>query len=194
MELIVNKKKTLSAYINQNNNFELRGHITQAQGARTLNSKEETSYDLIHQRFAHASKEVMMQIPNHTKGAPNKISTQPKEICEGCAKGKSVRQPHPLSPERAKETNEIVHSDVYTLPISTYKSNIKYVVTFLDDATSYCRMFFITHKHETFNCFKKYINWSERQTGRKLKTIRSDHGGEFISKEFQAYLDESGIS
>jgi phosphomevalonate kinase len=136
----------------------------------------------------------MMQIPNHTKGAPEKISIQPKEICEGCAKGKSIRQPHPLLPEHAKKPNKIVYSDVYTLPVNTYKSNIKYIVTFLDNATLYCRMFFIAHKDKTFDCFKKYVNWSKRQTSRKLKTIRSDHDREFMSKEFQVYLDESGIS
>ena len=54
-------------------------------------------------------------------------------------------------------------------------------------------MFFLKHKDEQFDTFKTYKAWAERQTGRKLKTIRTDRGGEFLSKEQKRYLQEHGI-
>ena len=34
---------------------------------------------------------------------------------------------------------------------------------------------------------------AERSSGRKLVTLRTDNGGEYISLEFQAYLKKEGI-
>ena len=54
-------------------------------------------------------------------------------------------------------------------------------------------MFFLKHKDEQFDTFKTYKAWAERQTGRKLETIRTDRGGEFLLKEQKCYLQEHGI-
>eukprot|EP00171_Calliarthron_tuberculosum_P022896 IDg22896t1 len=40
----------------------------------------------------------------------------------------------------------------------------------------------------------QYYRHAERQTGRKIKALRSDGGGEYTSNEFQAYLDDNGIA
>ena len=55
-------------------------------------------------------------------------------------------------------------------------------------------MFFLKHKDEQFDAFKTYKAWAERQTGRKLKTIRTDRGGEFLLKEQKRYLQEHRTS
>lgn len=34
----------------------------------------------------------------------------------------------------------------------------------------------------------------ERQTDKKIKTLRSNRGGEYMSKEFEAYLQTEGIA
>ena len=34
---------------------------------------------------------------------------------------------------------------------------------------------------------------AEAEMGTKLKYARSDHGGEFLLKEFKAYYEENGI-
>ena len=40
----------------------------------------------------------------------------------------------------------------------------------------------------------RYKRFVEKQTGRKIKALRSDGGGEYISAEFKTYLDDNGIS
>ena len=69
----------------------------------------------------------------------------------------------------------------------------KWTATYLNDHTRYGMMFFLKHKDEQFDAFKTYKAWAERQTGRKLKTIRTDRGSEFLLKEQKCYPQEHGI-
>jgi transposase InsO family protein len=44
-----------------------------------------------------------------------------------------------------------------------------------------------------FDKFKAYKALVENQTGMKIKTLRSNNGGEFVSKKFDDLLHECGI-
>ncbi|KAL0448743.1 UNVERIFIED_CONTAM: hypothetical protein Slati_1430700 [Sesamum latifolium] len=50
------------------------------------------------------------------------------------------------------------------------------------------------YKSEAFGRFKEYRLEVENQTNRKIKALRSDRGGEYLSGEFIDYLKENGIS
>ena len=41
--------------------------------------------------------------------------------------------------------------------------------------------------------FKLFQNEVEKQTGKCIKTLRSDRGGEYLSNDFMTYLGENGI-
>ncbi|KAI3523823.1 hypothetical protein L1887_02255 [Cichorium endivia] len=49
------------------------------------------------------------------------------------------------------------------------------------------------NKSDTFEKFKEFKNEAENQLGRKIKMLRSDRGGEYLSIEFLDYLKECGI-
>ncbi|KAL0420371.1 UNVERIFIED_CONTAM: hypothetical protein Slati_3060000 [Sesamum latifolium] len=49
------------------------------------------------------------------------------------------------------------------------------------------------YKSEAFGRFKEYRLEVENQTNRKIKALRSDRGGEYLSGEFIDYLKENGI-
>ncbi|KAL0462659.1 UNVERIFIED_CONTAM: hypothetical protein Slati_0153500 [Sesamum latifolium] len=49
------------------------------------------------------------------------------------------------------------------------------------------------YKFEAFGRFKKYRLEVENQTGHKIKALRSDRGGEYLSGEFIDYLKENEI-
>jgi len=48
-------------------------------------------------------------------------------------------------------------------------------------------------KGEAFEKFKQYKALVENEIGQKIKVLRSDNGGEFVSKKFDAFLTECGI-
>ena len=47
-------------------------------------------------------------------------------------------------------------------------------------------------KSEAFHYYKMFANYAQTHTGRKIKVLRSDRGGEYLSDEFQTHLDECG--
>ena len=49
------------------------------------------------------------------------------------------------------------------------------------------------HKSKTFEKFKEFKNEVENQLGKKIKTLRSDRGGEYLSQELIDYLKLYGI-
>jgi hypothetical protein len=48
-------------------------------------------------------------------------------------------------------------------------------------------------KSESFKCFKIFRSFFEKDGVHKIKALRTDNGGEYMSKEFESYLQESGI-
>ena len=51
----------------------------------------------------------------------------------------------------------------------------------------------LKHKDEVFARFLEWKAPVENSTGRKLKALRTDNGGEYTSKEFETYLKQNGI-
>lgn len=47
---------------------------------------------------------------------------------------------------------------------------------------------------EALDAFKKFSMLVETSLGKKVKTFRTDNGGEFTSKEFNKYYEEAGIN
>ena len=55
----------------------------------------------------------------------------------------------------------------------------------IDDFSRLTCVAFLREKSDVFEKFKKFKALYENQTGRKLKEIRSDRGGEFLSRDFK---------
>jgi hypothetical protein len=51
----------------------------------------------------------------------------------------------------------------------------------------------IRQKYDVFDTFKKWKALVENETGKSLKCLRSDNGGEYCSKEFNDYYSYHGI-
>ena len=69
----------------------------------------------------------------------------------------------------------------------------KYFMTLIDDSTRYCYVYLLKSKDEALNYFKIYKAEAENQLDRKIKRLRSDHGGEYFSNEFDYFCAEHGI-
>ena len=151
------------------------------------------THDLWHQRLGHTNSWVIKALLAHVIGGPaTGAASPPMGLCDGCEKGKSKRLPFPPSKSHAETTPALVHSDLDEMSAASI-DGYKWTATYLDDHTQYGMMFFLKHKDEQFDAFKTYKAWAERQTGRKLKTICTDRGGEFLLKEQKCYLQEHGI-
>ena len=69
----------------------------------------------------------------------------------------------------------------------------KFFILFVDDYFRMMTVMYLRQKLETFKKFKWYLARVEKETGKILKCLRSDKGGEFISNEFNNFCIERGI-
>ena len=153
----------------------------------------DSSFDLWHHRFRHAGKKALEQLPGHVSGVPAKLCAPSAPTpCDGCEFGKSKHDPFPASDSRSEAILDLVHMDLVEFPSLSIES-YKFTLTILDDYSSMGLSFFLKRKSDAFASFTAYVAWAETQTGRKLKAIRSDRGGEFLSSEFDTFLREKGI-
>jgi hypothetical protein len=50
-------------------------------------------------------------------------------------------------------------------------------------------MYFLKKKSETFETFKKFKTMMEKMTGKNIRSMKSDKGGEYMSNEFNSYCE-----
>ena len=63
----------------------------------------------------------------------------------------------------------------------------------IDDYSRLTWVAFLKEKVEAFEKFKIFKALTENQTGKRLKAIRLDRGGEFMSSDFKELCDKHGI-
>lgn len=68
----------------------------------------------------------------------------------------------------------------------------KYFVTFIYDYSRKLRTYLIKRKDEVFEVFKKFKSMVVRQSGHKLKVLKTDGGGEYVSNDFGRFCDQEG--
>jgi len=69
-----------------------------------------------------------------------------------------------------------------------------YYVTFINDFPRNTCIYFLKTKSNVFDRFKEFKALVENQTGKKIKVLSPDNGGEFYSREFQEFCKNCGIS
>ena len=95
--------------------------------------------------------------------------------------------------ERATDLLEIIHTDVCSLMSVDARGGYRYFLTFTDDLRRYGYIYLIKHKSETFEKFKEFQSEVENHRNKKIKFLRSDHRGEYLSYEFGLHLKQCGI-
>ncbi|SDA08531.1 BZ3501_MvSof-1269-A2-R1_C31g00087 [Microbotryum saponariae] len=84
----------------------------------------------------------------------------------------------------------LVHSDVLSFPERSLTGK-RYLVTFLDDYSRKLWAYAIGHKSEVFGIFKTWLAEVELETGATLKVLRTDNGGEYCSRAFTEFFDNT---
>ncbi|KAJ9541430.1 hypothetical protein OSB04_027936 [Centaurea solstitialis] len=118
---------------------------------------------------------------------------KPFDNCESCLSGKMTKQPFNKENERATDLLEIIHTDVCGPFSHVARGGYRYFITFTDDSSRYGYVYLMRHKSESFERFREFQNEVQNQLGRRIKFLRSDHRGEYLSDEFDNHLMECGI-
>ena len=167
--------------------------MNRREAAMTATTTTETSrMSLLHQRCGHLNASDMKRLPQMTSGAI--ISkTMRMNDCDACLKSKAHQLPYPSQAQsRADHPGELIHTDVCG-PFPPSRGGFRYFISFIDDCTRLAMVYFIKKKSEAIDMFLHYQAWAEKQTGNKIKILRSDGGGEYDSGRFKRVLQQQGI-
>ena len=64
---------------------------------------------------------------------------------------------------------------------------------FIDDYSRKCWIYFMQKKYQTFTKFCEFKALVEKESRKKIKALRSDNGGEYVSQEFKDFCVVEGI-
>ncbi|KAJ1591513.1 hypothetical protein NDA12_000437 [Ustilago hordei] len=152
--------------------------------------KHRDSY-LWHERFGHPGRDKTRQIRAHYLGTDEEMEHESKH-CNACSQGKQTRARMSQSEsERMEAPLELVHVDLMT----DFKghANYHYALVAVDDFSSLIYVEPLCTKSAALTVLRRWIARMERATDRKLKTLRSDNGGEWCSIAAEDWQTQEGF-
>ena len=122
------------------------------------------------------------------------IPTVPtKFFCKSCSLSKSTKRKPKSTYIHAKEKLELIHSDLSgKFSVPSYGS-YNYYITLIDDKTRYGEVAFLKKKSDSAKAVRNFIIRVQRQTGKKVRRLRSDRGGEYLATDLKEFFNSEGI-
>lgn len=178
---------------------QLVGTATQMNNVYKLNIVDDESLLAMstwHRKFGHANGSTLNQMMRNESVIGMKTDTEmieSKNNCIVCCEGKQTRMPFPKKGYRAECILGLVHMDVCG-PIETRSiGGSRYFLIIVDDFSKMAFGYFLKSKGDVFNQVKHFVAMAENQTNCLIKIVRSDNGGEFCNKNFEAFFSQKGI-
>jgi hypothetical protein len=149
--------------------------------------------NLWHLRYEHLNCGSLMLMEKNKMifGIPKLEHTS--RMCEVCVMGKQHRKPFLKKSSRASQPLDLVYSDVCGSISPTSIGGSMYFLIFTDDFSGKTWIYVLKEKKEVLSKFKEFKNLVEKQSECKLKCIRTDMRGEYISCDCDDYCKENGI-
>lgn len=158
------------------------------------------SGELWHKRLGHISRNRVERLVSD--GILDPMDFTELHKCIACIKGKQTKNKK-TGAYRATEVLELIHTDICgPFPTPSWNGQ-QYFISFIDDYSRYGYLFLIHEKSQALDVFKAYKAEVELQLNKRIKSVRSDRGGEYYGRNdgtgeqrpgpFAKYLEECGI-
>ena len=115
-------------------------------------------------------------------------------VCGACMEGRQERHPSKEAGSIAKEVLGRIFSDLCGPITPTSLGGTNYCVMFHDQKTWYTWIYPLKSKKskEVLECFQNFKAMAENKTGKRIKILRTDGGGEY-QKAVGEFLRKEGI-
>ena len=107
--------------------------------------------------------------------------------------GKFVKTTFHEKENRASVIREKIHIDMCGPFSVASTAKHRYYFIFVDDYSRRCWIFFMQKKSETFSKFCEFKALVEKESGKQVKALQSDNGGEYVLNEFKYFYSKEGI-
>ena len=92
-----------------------------------------------------------------------------------------------------KDTLELVHDDLCGPITPATNGGRWYFLLLVDDCSRYMCLQLLTSKDEAAAAIKKFKMRAKSKSGKKLRVLRTNRGGEFTLVEFAAHCVDQGV-
>jgi transposase InsO family protein len=115
-------------------------------------------------------------------------------VCKPCEVGKQTRtQFKSKNSTSIEKPLQLVHMDLFGPSRQEGTGKENYFRLIIDDYSRLTWVSFLKEKNESFEKFKIFKSLIENQIGNRLRVVRSDKGGEFMSSDFKELCDKHRI-
>ncbi|PKU62451.1 Retrovirus-related Pol polyprotein from transposon TNT 1-94 [Dendrobium catenatum] len=143
-----------------------------------------------HDRLGHPHWQIFSILSRHIPDIKTNFNTLP---CISCSVAKSHKIAFNRTISTSKFPFELIHTDIWgPAPIPSL-DGFRYYALFTDDYSRFTWIYLMHTKQETFSKLKIIYKLIKTQFNTKLKALRSNGGGEFLSTEFTSFLLTHGI-
>ena len=143
-----------------------------------------------HSILGHCNHSDILKLEPHVKGMH--ITDDVIEDCDVCIKGKMTQSFNRKPDERATEPLQLVHCDLAGPITPAALEGFKYALVCVCDFTGCAITYFLKHKSDTALATKKFLTHVSPYG--KVRTIRSDSGGEFTANAYETLLLDNQIN
>jgi hypothetical protein len=168
-------------------------HLTTVEPVCLMANTSDSSW-LWHGRLGHINfQSIRMLVEKEmARGVP--LIDHPDQVCHSCLAAKQTRMPYPQhSKWRADEPLDLVHVDLCGPITPETVGGNKYFMLLVDDCTRWMSVYILKSKDQTCSTFVKFKAEAENSLGYRIKVVRSDRGGEFLSGALKDVCESAGI-
>lgn len=122
--------------------------------------------NLRHWRLGYVNFKTLKHMSN--AGIVEKLKLSGYPVCGDCVKGKQSKSPHLRSSSRTTAPLQLIHTDVRGPMKTTSFNNKRYILTFIDDFTSFVTVNLLERKEEVFEKFKVFETFVSNKFNRSI--------------------------
>ena len=165
----------------------------------SVTQKRDESLEMWHRLLGHCNVNDVTKLEHVTQGM--KINSHENFDCETCTLAKQLNTRNRQADTRATKPFELVHTDLAGPIDPAAKDGFRYTMIFADDYSGCLFTYFLKEKSDAAKATEKFLadiapygkvktlNFFEDVFPKgDIKRVRSDNGGEYISREFRDIL------
>ncbi|CAI7894917.1 unnamed protein product [Closterium sp. NIES-54] len=171
------------------------GTIASAAFSNPTSATGECDWLTLHRRMGHVALPILQQLVKNEMVAGIRVKGEPDEVlgCPTCMQAKFTCYLFSSSEATAKAPLDEVVMDMVG-PLKLGAARAEYFLTIVDVYTRMTWLYVLSKKSDVAKTVKTdWLPMVERQQDRLVKAIRTDRGGEFLSKEFSLWLKKNGV-
>ena len=150
-----------------------------------------------HLRMGHPGIPMMLELSSQGK-IPKLMNAELDEVrsCEICIAAKSCQSPHKGISESSlgcKDKMDRIHLDlVGPISVASHRGGFRYFQTCIEVSTRLSIVSLLKNKSDALTVSRMVIAQLESESGKQLKSLRTDGGGEYTSAEWREFSSIPG--